>query len=128
MIAPSQARKRATCPAAADRHPVTGQPLPINLSTQIAGYLADSQTATGAGSTTALINIGRRLRCIPAVQPGQDVPGDSDLRPNVVGSIDQAITTLTNAGVEHIILFTLPDFGTTPNAQAAGPQVVAFVH
>ena len=30
--------------------------------------------------------------------------------------------------MEHIILFTLPDFAFTPNAQAAGPQVAAFAH
>ena len=45
-----------------------------------------------------------------------------------MGSIDLAINELTQAGVDHIILFTLPDFAFTPNAQAAGPQAVAFAH
>ena len=44
---------------------------------------------------------------------------------NVVGSIDQAIDTLTNAGVGHIILYHPARFRHTPNAQAEGPQVVA---
>jgi Ca2+-binding RTX toxin-like protein len=47
---------------------------------------------------------------------------------SVIGSIAHAIDTLTQAGVENIILFTLPDFGITPNAHAAGPQAVAFAH
>jgi phospholipase/lecithinase/hemolysin len=110
-------------------NPVTGQPLPINLSTQIAGYLADLNGHQAPEGTTALINIGSNdydaflQSSLP--KTSQEI---QTFVANVVGSIDQAITTLTNAGVEHIILFTLPDFGTTPNAQAAGPQVVAFVH
>jgi len=39
-------------------NPVTGQPLPINLSTQIAGYLADLNGHQAPEGTTALINIG----------------------------------------------------------------------
>src|ERR1700758_4465088 len=69
-------------------NPATGQPFPINLSTQIAGYLAALHGHQAPENTTALIN----------------------------------------AGVEHIILCTLPDFGFTPNAQAAGPLIAAFAH
>src|SRR6185437_8067254 len=79
-------------------NPATGQPLPINLPTQIAGYLADLGGHKAPHGTTALISIGL------------------------------AINELTQAGVDHIILFTLPDFAFTPNAQAAGPQAVAFAH
>jgi phospholipase/lecithinase/hemolysin len=39
-------------------NPVSGQPLPINLSTQIAGYLADLNGHQAPEGTTALINIG----------------------------------------------------------------------
>jgi phospholipase/lecithinase/hemolysin len=110
-------------------NPATGQPLPINLSTQIAGYLADLDGHQAPAGTTALINIGNNdyqaflLSSLPKTP--QEV---QTFVANVVESIDQAITTLTNAGVEHIILFTLPDSGFTPNAQAAGPQVAAFAH
>ena len=110
-------------------NPMTGQPLPINLSTQIAGYLADLNGHQAPEGTTALINIGSNDYDAFLQSSLPKTPQEiQTFVANVVGSIDQAITTLTNAGVEHIILFTLPDFGTTPNAQAAGPQVVAFVH
>lgn len=110
-------------------NPVTHQPLPINLSNQIAGYLADLNGHQAPENTTALINIGSNdYDAFLQSSLPKTLQEIQSFVANVVGSIDQAITTLTNAGVEHIILFTLPDFGTTPNAQAAGPQVVAFVH
>lgn len=110
-------------------NPANGLPLPINLSTQINGYLADLNGHQAPHGTTALINIGSNdydgflLSSIP-----KDPAHIGAFVASVVGSIDHAINELTDAGVDHIILFTLPDFGFTPNAQAAGPQVAAFAH
>src|SRR5262245_57435322 len=114
-------------------NPSTGQPfppnLPINLSNQIAGYLADLNGKEAPDGTTALIHIGSNDYQAFLFSDLPKTPQEvQSLVAGVVGSIDQAITTLTNAGVEHIILFTQPDFAFTPNAQAAGPQVAAFVH
>jgi phospholipase/lecithinase/hemolysin len=109
--------------------PATGNPLPINLSTQIAGYLADLHGHKAPHDTTALINIGSNdysgffLSSLPKTPQGV-----AAFVASVAASVDQAITTLTDAGVGHIILYTLPDFGITPNAQLAGPEVAAFLH
>ena len=106
----------------------TGHPLPINLANQVAGYIADLHGHQAPHNTTVLINIGSNdyqgfLRStLPTPQSIQvEVQ-------NVVGSIAQAIDTLTHAGVEKIVLFTLPDFGITPAAQALGPGAVALAH
>jgi phospholipase/lecithinase/hemolysin len=110
-------------------NPVTHQPFPINLSTQINGYLADLDGQRAPHDTTVLINIGSNdysgflTSSIP-----KDPAHIGAFVASVVGSIDHAIDQLTDAGVDHIILFTLPDFAFTPNAQAAGPQVAAFAH
>jgi phospholipase/lecithinase/hemolysin len=111
-------------------NPATGQPFPINLSTQIAGYLAALHGHQAPENTTALINIGSNDYDGYLLDPHSDFSpqGIQAFVGNVVGGIDQAITALTNAGVEHIILCTLPDFGFTPNAQAAGPLIAAFAH
>jgi hypothetical protein len=45
---------------------------------------------------------------------------------SVVGSIEQAIDALTNAGVEKIILFTLPDLAVP--LLGGPPQVATFAH
>jgi phospholipase/lecithinase/hemolysin len=110
-------------------NPATGQPLPINLSTQIAGYLADLDGHRAPEDTTALINIGSNDYSGFLTSTLPKTPAEiAAFVGAVVGSIEQAIDQLTSAGVEHIILFTLPDFATTPSAQAAGPQVAAFLH
>jgi phospholipase/lecithinase/hemolysin len=114
-------------------NPANGQPLPINLSTQIAGYLADLDGHKAPHGTTALINIGSNdydgfLLANLSKTPAEILAEVPAFVASVVGSIDQAINQLTHAGVDHIVLFTLPDFGFTPNAQAAGPQVAAFAH
>jgi phospholipase/lecithinase/hemolysin len=114
-------------------NPATGQPLPINLSTQIAGYLADLDGHKAPHGTTALINIGSNdydgfLLSSLAKTPAEIQAEIPAFVASVVGSIDQSINQLTQAGIDHIVLFTLPDFGFTPNAQAAGPQVAAFAH
>jgi phospholipase/lecithinase/hemolysin len=113
-------------------NPSTGEPfppnLPINLPNQIDGYLADLNGKAPDG-TTALINIGANDYQAFLFSDLPKTPQEvQSLVAGVVGSIDHAITMLTNAGVDHIILLTQPDFAFTPNAQAAGPQVAAFVH
>jgi phospholipase/lecithinase/hemolysin len=110
-------------------NPATGQPLPINLPTQIAGYLADLGGHKAPHGTTALINIGSNdyAGFLTSTLP-KDPASVQAFVASVVGSIDLAINELTQAGVDHIILFTLPDFAFTPNAQAAGPLAVAFAH
>jgi len=106
--------------------PVTGHALPINLSDQIAGYLADLHGHRAPRCTTALINIGSNDYSAFLQSPNpQAIPA---LVHNVVGSIAQAIDALTHVGVDKIVLFTLPDFGITPAAQAQGPQAVALAH
>jgi phospholipase/lecithinase/hemolysin len=107
--------------------PATGNPFPINLSEQIAGYLADLHGHKAPHDTTALINIGSN-DYDAFFFLGLDPQTIQSYVANVVGSIEQAVDALTQAGVEKIILYTLPDFGITPNAQAEGPQVVAMVH
>src|SRR5262249_36285804 len=110
-------------------NPATGQPLPINLSTQINGYLADLEGHQAPHGTTALINIGSNDYSGFLTQtPSTDPLVIQNFVASVVGSIDHAINQLTAAGVDHIILFTLPDFGFTPNAQAAGVQAAFFAH
>jgi phospholipase/lecithinase/hemolysin len=108
--------------------PATGHALPINLSNQVAGYIADLHGHQAPHNTTVLINIGSNdyqgfLQSTPPTLPNIQAEVQ-----NVVGSIAQAIDTLTHAGVEKIVLFTLPDFGITPAAQALGPAAVALAH
>ena len=105
-----------------------GHALPINLSNQVAGYVADLHGHQAPHHTTVLINIGSNdyqgfLQSTPPTP--QTIQAEVQ---NVVGSIAQAIDTLTLAGVEKIVLFTLPDFGITPAAQARGADAVALAH
>src|ERR1700750_477908 len=76
--------------------PATGQPLPINLPTQIAGYLADLGGHKAPPGTTALLNIGSNdydgfllsnLSKTPA-EIQAEIPA---FVASVVGSIDLAI-------------------------------------
>jgi lysophospholipase L1-like esterase len=108
--------------------PATGHALPINLSNQLAGYIADLHGHQAPHHTTVLINIGSNdyQGFLQSTLPNpQTIQAEVQ---NVVGSIAQAIDTLTHAGVEKIVLFTLPDFGITPAAQAQGSEAVAFAH
>jgi len=108
--------------------PATGHALPINLSNQLAGYIADLHGHQAPRNTTVLINIGSNdyQGFLQSTLPNpQTIQAEVQ---NVVGSIAQAIDTLTHAGVEKIVLFTLPDFGITPAVQAQGPEAVAFAH
>src|SRR3981189_2851736 len=96
-----------------------GHALPINLSNQLAGYIADLHGHQAPHHTTVLINIGSNdYQGFLQSENPQTIEEEVQ---NVVGSISQAIDTLTHAGVEKIILFTLPDFGITPAVQALGP-------
>ncbi|HTE92235.1 MAG TPA: SGNH/GDSL hydrolase family protein, partial [Bradyrhizobium sp.] len=106
--------------------PATGHALPINLSNQLAGYIADLHGHQAPHHTTVLINIGSNdYQGFLQSENPQTIEEEVQ---NVVGSIAQAIDTLTHAGVEKIVLFTLPDFGITPAVQALGPEAVEFAH
>jgi phospholipase/lecithinase/hemolysin len=109
--------------------PATGHALPINLSNQLAGYIADLHGHQAPHHTTVLINIGSNdyQGFLQSNLPKDPQTIQAEVQ-NVVGSISQAIDTLTHAGVEKIVLFTLPDFGITPAVQAQGPLVAAFAH
>jgi phospholipase/lecithinase/hemolysin len=110
--------------------PVTHNPLPINLSNQVAKYIAELNGADAPAGTTALINIGANdYQGFFASFPSGSLPSSlaiSNFVASVVGSIETAIEALTSVGVENIELFTLPDFGATPAAQLAG--LAAFAH
>jgi Ca2+-binding RTX toxin-like protein len=112
--------------------PVTHHPLPINLSDQVAEYIAALHGAGAAAGTTALINIGTNdyLGFFASTSHGGGtLPSPqaiTDFVASVAGSIGQAIDALTNVGVQRIELFTLPDFGTTPLGQSSG--VAALAH
>src|SRR5712664_152699 len=115
----------ASPPVLVDR---AGHPLPINLANQVAGYIADLHGHQVPHNTTVLINIGSNdYQGFLQHTPPTPLNIQAEVQ-NVVGSIAQAIDTLTQAGVEKIVLFTLPDFGITPAAQALGPDAVALAH
>jgi phospholipase/lecithinase/hemolysin len=107
-------------------NPATGQPLPINLPEQIAGYLAQLHGHQAPDDSAAVIYIGNN-DYINYLQ--SDLPKDpqtvNNLVADVVANIGNAINDLTQAGVEKIALFTLPDLAVTPAFQA-DPSVAAF--
>jgi Ca2+-binding RTX toxin-like protein len=105
--------------------------LPINLSDQVAAYLAQLHGADAEAGTTALINIGSNdyQGFFGSLSPGGPLPSPqtiTDFVASVAGSIGQAIDALTNVGVQRIELFTLPDIGVTPLGQLSG--VAALAH
>jgi phospholipase/lecithinase/hemolysin len=110
-------------------NPATGQPLPINLSEQVAGYLAELNGHPAPHDTTAVINIGSNdyLNYLGSALP-KDPQTIAQIAGGVVASIGQAVDMLTKAGVEHIVLFTVPDFGITPELKALGAGAVALGH
>jgi phosphodiesterase/alkaline phosphatase D-like protein/phospholipase/lecithinase/hemolysin len=110
--------------------PVTHHPLPINLSNQVATYIAQLHGADAAPGTTALINIGSNdyQGFFGLFSPGGPLPSPqavTDFVASVAGSIEQAIDALTNVGVQRIELFTLPDIGATPLGQLSGFAALA---
>ena len=108
-------------------NPQTGQPLPINLPEQIAGYVAGLGGHKAPDDTTAIIYIGNNdyLNYLES-KPAPDPAAAPLIVENVISSIGQAIGELSAAGVEKIALFTLPDLAITPEFQALGPQAQAF--
>ena len=107
----------------------TGARLPINLSDQIRTYLSSLPGGKVPSNATLLINMGSNdysgyLQANPPVTLDAIPAAVSD----VVGHVAQAIAELTQAGARKILLFTLPDFATTPDAIAAGPQAQALAH
>jgi len=79
--------------------PATGNPLPINLPEQIAGYLAGLDGHKAPHDTTALINIGSN-DYDAFFFLGLDPQTIQAYVTNVVGSIEQAVDALTQAGLE----------------------------
>ncbi len=105
-----------------------------NVSDQVTGYIAQLNGNRAPHDTTALINIGSNdyLGYLESELP-KDFQSIQNFAASVagsiasvVGSIKQEIHRLTDAGVEKIILFTLPDLGITPFAQSHG--VVGVAH
>src|SRR4029077_16108643 len=113
---------------ASDNSP-PGLPLPINLPEKVAGYLAELNGHSVPLGTEALINIGPNDY---AAYFQSNLPKDPQSVHNfvasVVGSIEQAVDALTNAGVEKIILFTLPDAGAAALLGGLPPPVATFAH
>jgi phospholipase/lecithinase/hemolysin len=114
-------------------NPATGKPFPINLPEQVAGYLAELNDSPPAHGTTALINIGGNdyVAFLRAAAAGLVLPTPQTIHAfvdGVVASIADAIDTLTQAGIEKIVLFTLPDLGLSLDAQAGGPLAVELAH
>src|SRR5262245_10415696 len=113
---------------ASDSSPATLPISPlINLPHQIAGYIAQLGGNSAPPGTAALINIGSNdYEAYFQSNLPKDPQGVHDFVTNVVGSIEQAIDALTNAGIEKIILFTLSDFGLA--LLGGPPQVAMFAH
>ena len=94
-------------------------PHSINLSYQVAQYIADLHGHKAPADADALINIGSNDYDSFFFNDGNpaDLPAFVE---NIIGSIDAAINALTGAGFRHVLLYTLPDFAITPDAQLAG--------
>jgi phospholipase/lecithinase/hemolysin len=99
----------------------------INLPHQVAGYIAQLGGNSAPLGTAALINIGSNdYDAYFQSNLPKDPQGVHNFVTSVVGSIEQAIDALTDAGIEKIILFTLPDFGAA--LLGGPPQVAMFAH
>jgi phospholipase/lecithinase/hemolysin len=106
-----------------------GLPLPINLPEQVAGYLAELNGNSAPLGTEALINIGLNdYEAYFQSNLPKDPQSVHNFVASVVGSIEQAVDALTNAGVEKIILFTLPDAGAAALLGGLPPPVATFAH
>ena len=111
--------------------PTTNQPLslPIDLSNQVQKYVHHLGGSSPPIGTTALINIGSNDYLAYLIYGLYNTESISDYVTKVVGSIEQAIHKLTCAGIKQIIVFTLPDLGTTPFLQGMdNPAAVALAH
>ena len=103
-------------------------PLPINLPSQVAGYVTHLKGHAPPPGTTALINIGSNDYETLLSNLPHDPATITAFIADVVHSISQAIDALTKAGVGKIILFTLPDLAITPDVRSLGPALVAAAH
>ena len=104
-----------------------GLPLPINLPDQIHTYLEELSGDKPPPHTTAVINIGPNdyknylLSSLPKdPSTAQTVIG------NVIASIAGAINELTQAGVDKVVLYTLPD--PAPLLSQLPPAVAELAH
>ncbi len=95
----------------------------INLSSQVSTYLGDSPFPFSSGEdilpgTAASILIGGNdvLNEKPATRAEA-----TDLSNRVVASISAAVVDLAQAGVSHVVLYTLPNVTDAPRAQALSP-------
>src|SRR5262245_25927438 len=99
----------------------------INLPHQIAGYIAQLGGYRAPPGQASIIDVGiNDYEAYFQSNLPKDPLSVHNFVASVVGSIEQAIDALTDAGIEKIILFTLPDFGA---ALLGGPPPVAlFAH
>lgn len=113
-----------------------------SLDFQTSSLGSDAFQATGDGATGIFITIAPSTTGTAALPSTGDAgagflalfnqfvaAGFHDEQSGIgqIASMPQ-IHALTKAGVENIILLTLPDLGITPLAHSNGPDVVAFAH
>lgn len=96
----------------------------INLSSQVSSYLGDSPFPFSSGGdilpgTAASILFGGNdvLNEKPATRAEA-----TDLSNRVVSSINAAVADLAQAGVGHVVLYTLPNVTDAPRAQALSAE------
>jgi phospholipase/lecithinase/hemolysin len=103
----------------------TFTPLPINLPNQVASYIDRLKGHAPPSGTTALINVGSNDYETLLANLPQDPATINAFIADVVHSIETTIDTLTRAGIQKIILFTLPDLAITPDIRSLGPTLAA---
>ncbi|MET0742066.1 MAG: SGNH/GDSL hydrolase family protein [Microvirga sp.] len=95
----------------------------INLSSQVSTYLGDSPFPFSSGTdilpgTAASILIGSNDVLNEKPATGAEA---TDLSNRVVASISASVADLADAGVSHVVLYTLPNVTDAPRAQALSP-------
>jgi phospholipase/lecithinase/hemolysin len=98
-----------------------GEFAPINLTAQVDYFLASLAGNPPPAGTAAALFIGNNDYLRAASTP-QTPP---DLIAGVLGNVDAAVQRLLGAGVDKIILFTLPGIDLAPAGAALGPAGVA---
>ena len=93
----------------------------INLTAQVDRYLASLGGQPAPDGTAAVLFIGNNdyLRASMTPQP------PAALIAGVLANVDASVQRLLDAGVDKIILFTLPGIDLTPLGVALGPAAVA---
>jgi phospholipase/lecithinase/hemolysin len=106
---------------------VTGNPIPIDLDSQVQRFVANLNGKMAAKGTEVVLYIGNNdyLNYTPSATnpPAAEVAA-------VVGNIQKSILTLTANGVSKFVLFTLPHFSITPAGvalAASGPVGASIV-